>query len=189
MSSVIASLRAGELTWEEAPRGLLDACRVGARVCVGPRGAAAAIVRGHEVRPCTTGGVIGAVTDDTETLRQRLERRADDTAQRRGCAQCEARPVCSRCLFPAPLDEASYCGWIRAHAAGLPLLARLWLTLAALDDQGVTWGALSVRTQPDGTWQVGLDSGAPRTDGTHGAARSEWLATLDERGEAQLRPL
>ena len=174
LSQVVSSLLTGTLRWVEPPHGLLDACRVGASACVGPRGATAALVRGYEVRPCTVGGVIGTTSDGVETLAGRLVALAAEAASRRGCVHCVAVAECSRCLYPLPLDDHAYCEWVRTHVAGLPLLRRLWATLEALDDAGAAWGPLTVHLN-DATWSVELGD-------------QRWTSTLDERGEVQLRP-
>jgi hypothetical protein len=111
----------------QPPASLLDACRFGARPCVGRGGAAREVLDRATggVRPCTLGGRIGDAVEETEaSLAARLEALAADAAARRGCASCPARAVRSRCLFPAIIDEGAYCDFVRAHAARLPRLHR-----------------------------------------------------------------
>ncbi len=111
---------------EPLPSGLLDACRWGARPCVGSGGAAGAIVDvGGAVRPCTHGGVIARADDSLAAVMARLDQLAMEASAARGCRSCSARAVCSRCLFPVALDEGAYCDFVRAHAPALPLFHRL----------------------------------------------------------------
>jgi radical SAM protein with 4Fe4S-binding SPASM domain len=129
----VESLRAllGALTdttarFEAIPPSFLDGCRWGAQSCVGPGGAAGALVDlDGKVRPCTHGGAVGTVGDSLTGLERKLKALADEAEARRGCRECEARSVCSRCLFPAVLDDAAYCALVKSRATELPLLHRL----------------------------------------------------------------
>jgi hypothetical protein len=58
---------------------------------------------------------------------------------RRGCRDCAALAVCSRCIFPAPFaDEQAYCTFMRAHVVTLPRARRLVETLIRLGRRGTT---------------------------------------------------
>jgi 2-polyprenyl-3-methyl-5-hydroxy-6-metoxy-1,4-benzoquinol methylase len=116
-----------ELTGQEPllPAGLLDACRWGARDCVGPRSAAGAIVTPDgKVRPCAHGPALASCDDTLDELNARYADLAAQARARRGCDDCPADAACSHCLFPVALDDAGYCALIRKHHARLPLLHR-----------------------------------------------------------------
>jgi 2-polyprenyl-3-methyl-5-hydroxy-6-metoxy-1,4-benzoquinol methylase len=136
LRQILDALRAPEAVLEPPlPTRLLDGCRFGLRRCVGEKGAAGAIVDARgEVRPCTHGGAVARAEDPQRVVVERLEALAREAEARRGCPSCPAREVCSRCLFPTPLDEGAYCDLVRAHAAELPLLHRLVSTVNYLPD-------------------------------------------------------
>src|SRR5206468_3542743 len=96
-------------------------------------GAAGAILDAQgKVRPCTHGQPIGEFTDTLDQMMNRLRAAAAQAAARRDCPSCSAQNVCSRCLFPHPFDEATYCDFMRAHVREIPLLRRLYATLGRL---------------------------------------------------------
>jgi radical SAM protein with 4Fe4S-binding SPASM domain len=137
----LRALAEPELTVEvPLPSLFVDLCRFGARPCVAPRGqAAGAIVDvGGDVRPCIHGEPLGRATDSFATLRSEMQVAAARAFARRGCRECSALAVCSRCLFPAPFaDESAYCDFVRAHASGLADWRRLVETLTRLHRRGV----------------------------------------------------
>jgi SAM-dependent methyltransferase len=133
LEQILDALGAARFELAQAPRGLLDACRFGAQSCVDDFGAAKAIVdAAGRVRPCTHGDVVAGAADPLSAVDDRLEALAREAEARRGCTDCAAYDVCSRCLFPVPLDESRYCELVRRHARRLPHLARLWRTLPRL---------------------------------------------------------
>jgi len=154
LAALLMSLDGNSLRPSHVPASLLDACRVGARGCVGRGGAARAVLSREDramgsVRPCTRGARIGDAVGDTEaSLAARLEALAAEAEARRGCATCPARAACSRCLFPAIVDEATYCDFVRTHAARLPRLHRLLDAVEQLDERGVAAGRISVEIWP-----------------------------------------
>jgi hypothetical protein len=84
------------------------------------------------VRPCAHGAVAGTYALTMREWELRLAELGRAAEARRGCASCLARYTCSRCLYPTPLDEQTYCDLIRARAGQLPLLHRLLDIVAAL---------------------------------------------------------
>ncbi|MSP59854.1 MAG: methyltransferase domain-containing protein [Myxococcales bacterium] len=118
------------------PSGLLDACRLGARRCVSPvdtSGASGAILAPDgAVRPCTHGGEVARSDHSMAEVLSRLRALAVLAEARRGCEACPARAMCSRCLFPGPLDETDYCDLVREYASELPHLHRLFALLGRL---------------------------------------------------------
>jgi 2-polyprenyl-3-methyl-5-hydroxy-6-metoxy-1,4-benzoquinol methylase len=107
------------------PAGLLDDCRWGARDCVGPRGAAGAVVTPDgKVRPCAHGPALATCEETLDELNARYADLAAQARARRGCDACPADAACSHCLFPVALDDAGYCALIVKHHARLPLLHR-----------------------------------------------------------------
>jgi SAM-dependent methyltransferase len=155
LSSLLAQLAGPELTLAAPlPSLLYDACRYGARSCVAPRGqAAGAILDGDGgVRPCAHGQPLGRAEDSLATLLGKQSAAAAEAAARRGCAECSARDVCSRCLFPAGFaDERAYCDFVRVQRNGLPRLRRLVETLARLDRQGVVT-PVTIQRWPRRAW-------------------------------------
>jgi SAM-dependent methyltransferase len=142
LARLCAALDGPELTIDAPlPSLLLDACRVGARPCVAPRGqAAGAIVdeRG-DVRPCVHGQPLARASDGLAELLAAEEAASAQAWARRGCRDCSALAVCSRCIFPAPFaDELAYCTFMRAHVDTLPRVRRLVETLTRLGRRGMT---------------------------------------------------
>jgi hypothetical protein len=141
LSALLAELAQPSLRFEAPlPAELLDACRFGARPCVAPRGQAAGAILDVDggVRPCSHGAPIAGAGDSLATLRRKQEALAAQAFARRGCRQCAARELCSRCLYPAPFaDERDYCDFVRAHVNDWSRLRRLVTTLARLDRAGV----------------------------------------------------
>jgi hypothetical protein len=177
LEALLISLDGNSPRPAQVPASLLDACRFGARACVGRLGAARAVLgQGGVVRPCTRGERIGdAVEDTAASLGARLDELAAEREAARGCGGCAAREVCSRCLFPAVLSDDEYCGLVRAHAERLPRLRRLLDAVEQLDEMGVAAGRLTIEVWPapvsDGDepfWtverggRVFLQRGAPR---------------------------
>jgi 2-polyprenyl-3-methyl-5-hydroxy-6-metoxy-1,4-benzoquinol methylase len=148
---LLGVLEAPDARLEAPPVRLLDACRFGERACA--RAAGAILDAAGDVRPCTHGGALARVDTTLRALADALAAEARAAEVRRGCAHCPAQPVCSRCLFPGPLDEPAYCALMRAHADALPRLHRL---LDAL--QRLRWppGPLRLRR-----WPRVLDGEAP----------------------------
>ena len=181
----------------EVPSALLDACRFGERTCVSFRdknGASGAILDGDGgVRPCSHGGVVGRVGDRCDDYLELLRRRAHEAFARRGCATCVALPSCSRCLFPAPLDEARYCDLVRARHAELPALGRLWNALKFLGAQGSVGPHLRVKLRArTGTIVAARDmsseltTASPADDALHRLQllwreRQTWVLALGDR--------
>ncbi|HEX4459382.1 MAG TPA: methyltransferase, partial [Polyangia bacterium] len=166
LSSLLAQLAAPELQLVgPLPALLLDACRYGARPCVAPRGQAAGAILdvAGGVRPCAHGEPLGRAEDSLATLVDKQRAAALAAAERRGCAGCSARDVCSRCLFPAGFvaepsaggasadADRAYCDFIRAQRNGLPRLRRLVETLARLDRAGVS-APLTIQRWPRRAW-------------------------------------
>jgi 2-polyprenyl-3-methyl-5-hydroxy-6-metoxy-1,4-benzoquinol methylase len=207
-------LRAAEARFEEPlPRGLLDGCRFGARRCVAERGAAGAILdAGGGVRPCTHGDPIARAEHSLAEVSARLAALDAETQARRGCADCPARDACSRCLFPAAVDEAAYCAFVIARARELPLVERLFETVARLDELAAPEGTLDVKRALDQgplsdqrvwrarrggaavlTWRAGGVARWSRADSTLAAAVDAILdgktpsPSLRERVDALLR--
>jgi SAM-dependent methyltransferase len=117
------------------PAALYDGCRFGARICVAENDAGAAgAVLGTDgrVRPCAHGPAYGDKHDRVTALTGRLHAFAAEAAARRGCATCPAAAVCSRCLFPAILDENAYCDFVRRHHGALMTWHRLLPLLPGL---------------------------------------------------------
>jgi predicted RNA methylase len=181
LGAIARALAVAEARFDVLPRGLLDACRFGARPCVGvERGAAGAILDdAGRVRTCAHGGVVGAANDTRDDVAARIAALGREAEARRGCATCAARDVCSRCLFPFAVDEAAYCDFVRAHARELPLLHRLFDTIERLDETGVPDGPLALTR-----WPAARD--APFTGETPAGARDAVLVERDawlvERG-------
>jgi radical SAM protein with 4Fe4S-binding SPASM domain len=128
------------------PFRLLDGCRFGEKPCLAAHGAI--VDRAGGVRPCSRGAAVGRVTDTDEEMQQRMQALADELAPRRGCAECPARDVCSRCAFPFVVDEARYCDLVRAHAPALPRVHKLLRVLTQLWPDAVTAGELRVKLAP-----------------------------------------
>ncbi len=132
LETQLSSLASLDATLSALPAMLLDACRFGARVCVGQGGvvgAAGAILdSAGGVRACTHGDRYATVSDTFSVVSERLQTMRAAAEQRRGCAECPAASECSRCLYPAVTDEKSYCDLIRRHRAALPT----WFRLIAL---------------------------------------------------------
>jgi hypothetical protein len=173
LSSLLAQLAAPEITLvAPLPALLLDACRYGARSCVAPRGQAAGAILdvAGGVRPCAHGQPLGRAEDSLATLVDAQRAAAKAAAERRGCAGCSARDVCSRCLFPAGFvaesaaggaspDDGAYCDFIRAQRNGLPRLRRLVETLARLDRAGVS-APVTIQRWPRRAWSPPSSAGA-----------------------------
>ncbi len=147
-------LEALEVLLEDCERGVLDlsapipfvledACRFGARTCVTSY-AAIVDARGG-VRPCARGEVVAHVDDDTATIGARMLDLRAALEARRGCASCAAERVCSKCTFPALLDEAAYCALVRRHATALPVLHRTLRILGEQHAESVTKGHLRLK--------------------------------------------
>jgi len=137
------------------PSALLDACRFGARACVGHGAAAGAILdAAGGVRPCTHGGVVARAEDPLARVDENLRALAAAAAARRGCAACPAEDTCSRCLFPAACDETAYCDFIRSNVRRLPILHRLLDTLAVLARADALAAPLAVRRWPRRAWSI-----------------------------------
>jgi radical SAM protein with 4Fe4S-binding SPASM domain len=128
---ILSELALPHARFEQLPAALLDACRFGARPCA--KAAGALVDTDGQVRPCTHGAAVATAGDTLAALTARLTVLHEEAQRRRGCAACEAKPVCSQCLFPAALDEAAYCELVRAHQRVLPLFHRLLETARLLD--------------------------------------------------------
>jgi hypothetical protein len=103
---------------------LHDACRFGERSCLDAH--RAIVDADGSIRPCSHGGRVGrAASDGMASFYARMEGLRAELEARRGCATCSAAGMCSRCAFPAALDETAYCSLIRRHAAALPRWFRL----------------------------------------------------------------
>lgn len=114
-----AQLDAPELVFEGLiPDALVDGCRFGAQPCVGPFGAAGAIVHGISIRPCAHGDAVGSTAMTMAELTARYEQLDRELQVRRNCPSCRAYSVCSRCLFTGPLPEATYCEVVRQTSSG-----------------------------------------------------------------------
>jgi radical SAM protein with 4Fe4S-binding SPASM domain len=136
-TSLLEKLGQTHAVFDQLPWPFVDACRWGTQNCVGPGGAVGALLDlDGNIRPCTHGGAIARSDDTYQTVSSRYLQLGDELMARRGCRACEARPVCSRCLFPAVLDEAAYCSFVRQHATQLGLLRRLHYTLGKLGGIG-----------------------------------------------------
>jgi 2-polyprenyl-3-methyl-5-hydroxy-6-metoxy-1,4-benzoquinol methylase len=148
LATLAEGLAAGRVQLERPLGALLDACRFGAEPCVGTPGAAAGILDEEGgVRPCTHGARIADSHATVASVAARLRDLAAAAEERRGCRACPASPVCSRCLFPVPLDEGRYCDWVRARAAVLPALHRLFRLDGALRRVAPS-GTILVETGP-----------------------------------------
>ncbi|HKA88561.1 MAG TPA: methyltransferase [Haliangiales bacterium] len=128
------------------PFRLLDACRFGEKPCLSAHGAIVDAAGG--VRPCVRGAAVGRTTDRDADMQARMRELADELAARRGCAECPARKVCSRCAFPFVVDEARYCDLVRAHAPALPRLHKLLHILTQRWPDAVRAGELRVKVFP-----------------------------------------
>jgi SAM-dependent methyltransferase len=156
LSSLLDELAAPELTFAAPfPERLHDACRYGAMPCVAARGqAAGAILDGDGgVRPCSHGQPLARADDSLATLAREQQAAAAQAFARRGCRDCVARDVCSRCLYPVGFaDERGYCDFVRAHLATLPRLRRLVATLQRLDGAGLS-PPVRIGRWPRRAWQ------------------------------------
>jgi SAM-dependent methyltransferase len=178
---IATALASPEASWEgPLPSAILDSCRFGARRCVAEDGAAGAIVDGATgaIRPCTDGGTVASVPGATlATLRARYAELAAEAEARRGCSSCVASTSCSRCLFPAALDDDAFCNLMRAHHEALAVLLRLLPTLST--------GATRVRLR---RWPHAGQRPLPGdTDELVGEVHDAWLRRavwlVDEGGE------
>lgn len=153
LEELVTAIRDGWITFDgELPIGLHDGCRFGARQCVPAevtRGAVGAILdREGYVRPCTNGGRVATSTTTLAGLIDTYTTRAAATAATRGCETCAAKDVCSRCLFPHLVDDATYCTTIRRWADVLPQLERVTAIVAALPNAALPLRLKLRRTVP-----------------------------------------
>jgi len=134
------------------PAEVLDACRLGKGTCVSfvdTQGAAGAILSlDGTVRPCVHGGAIGLVDDSVDELVQKQRKLAETAQTRRGCVSCSAAAHCSRCLFPAVLDEQAYCDLVRSAGPSWPALGRVWDLLEQLDRMRIVGRRLRIKLKP-----------------------------------------
>jgi radical SAM superfamily enzyme YgiQ (UPF0313 family) len=92
----------------------MDACKVGTRPCPLPW-LHRVILDGTRVSGCMSGAVAQGPLADLPELRERVLAVSRQVQARRGCAACDAREPCPKCIFPAPATEAQYCAFIRAR--------------------------------------------------------------------------
>ncbi len=168
------------------PGDLLDACRLGKGTCVSftdRNGAAGAILSlDGTVRPCVHGGAIGTVDDSLEELVQKQRTLAEATQLRRGCVSCSAAAHCSRCLFPAVLDEAGYCNLVRSAGPSWPLLARVWDLVEQLDRMRVIGRRLRIKLRPGPALLAARGRSMPEAPGIDAEPElAAMLATLRTR--------
>jgi hypothetical protein len=178
LTAWLARLDEPELTVDAEPPALfLDACRLGARPCVAPRGQAAGAILDTDggVRPCTHGEPLARGDDALATLLANQQAAAARVYARRGCRDCAVVDSCPRCLFPAPFaSEAEYCDFMRAHAVTLPRFRRLVETLVRLGRRGAS-PPIRVRRWPRRDVQPLHDVGRAF------AARECWLVEAGDR--------
>jgi radical SAM superfamily enzyme YgiQ (UPF0313 family) len=68
------------------------------------------------IRPCLCGRVMGNTAESLAIIRGRIKKLQIETEKRRGCAHCEVRHECSRCLFlPKFIEEKEYCEFRREY--------------------------------------------------------------------------
>jgi len=121
-----------------------DACRWARASCPAPTLFRLSLRKGG-LAPCPTGATVAPLGTTAPALRQTIRTLGDDVTTRRGCAECEVRDHCARCLLTGPIDEAAYCriqkararvGWFNFRVVNDLLgLVRSFTVLVAKDDQ------------------------------------------------------
>jgi len=94
-----------------------DKCRWSQCLCRAPQLQSPIIGDKENIRPCISGKAVGTTAESHTAIRERLMKLRSEAQERRGCAQCEARYECSRCLFlPDFMTEKEYCDFRREFA-------------------------------------------------------------------------
>jgi hypothetical protein len=73
-------------------------------------------LRGGKLAPCPTGQPIVPLGTTTPAIREAIADLGRDVTARRGCAECEVRDHCARCLLTGPIREETYCRIQKARA-------------------------------------------------------------------------
>ena len=61
------------------------------------------------IRICWNGDVIGRIGVPFPEIREKLNHLKGQVEKQRGCNDCPKVQVCSRCMFPHPLEEQEFC--------------------------------------------------------------------------------
>jgi radical SAM superfamily enzyme YgiQ (UPF0313 family) len=95
-----------------------DRCRWSQCLCRGIKLQSPIVDEEENIRPCLSGKTVGTTSESHGLIRERLKTLQGETETRRGCARCEVRYECSRCLFlPDFMTEKEYCEFRREYAA------------------------------------------------------------------------
>ncbi|MFH1622157.1 MAG: radical SAM protein [Candidatus Omnitrophota bacterium] len=109
----------------------MDECRWSSRDCPAVKFLRAIVGRDDKIRPCSNGGTIAKVGEESLEIIKRLRLRWRDEKKKRGCKKCPVRKSCSKCLFPYPMDTKEYCR-VRRKAANIDKIFQILEALRKL---------------------------------------------------------
>lgn len=86
-----------------------DSCRWSGALCPAGRGGRWYVNEDEKILPCLSGCPVGRAGEPLSRLKERVRRMWQEETDRRGCNECPVANICSKCLFPNPVNVSSFC--------------------------------------------------------------------------------
>jgi radical SAM superfamily enzyme YgiQ (UPF0313 family) len=99
-----------------------DSCRWCSSECPASKLDRIMVAADKTIRPCMNGRTVGRVGDSMEHMGGQVLAMEGDARSKRGCATCEVRESCAKCLFTDPFTVDEYCSVQKSR----PMLSSLF---------------------------------------------------------------